>query len=60
MLLRFVYVFLDYSYPSDHVCVHKDKLDDFNKLFEQNIFPHTTNNIVNHNINLGINKKICV
>ena len=27
--LGYVIYFLDYHYPSDHVCVHKDKLNDF-------------------------------
>ena len=53
------YIFyLDYEYPSDHICVHKDNLDDFIKSFSDFIFEHTENNNINNNINLGISKKI--
>lgn len=50
--------YLDYEYPSDHVCVHKDRVRDFEERFRDVIFPHTTTNEINHNVELGIHKKI--
>jgi hypothetical protein len=45
------YIFyLEYNYPSDHVCVHKNKLDEFRKKFNNYIKPHLTNNHVNNNL----------
>ena len=53
------YIFyLDYQYPSDHVCVHVDKLDAFREKFKANIFEHRDDNGVNHNVRFGINEKI--
>jgi FkbM family methyltransferase len=46
------YIFyLEYDYPSDHVCVHKNKLDEFRIKFKNYIQPHLTNNEVNNNLN---------
>jgi FkbM family methyltransferase len=45
------YIFyLDYIYPSDHICVHNDNLVDFIIKFKNYIFPHTTYNNINENI----------
>jgi len=53
------YIFyLDYSYPSDHVCVHKDNLAEFRLKFENNILPHTENNDINSNLINGVHEKI--
>jgi len=53
------YIFyLEYQYPSDHVCVHVDKLDSFRETFKDNIVPHTDDNRINKNIHFGINEKI--
>ena len=52
--------FLDYSYPSDHVCIHNDKLDEFKNKFKNYIFPHTTDNNLNNNIQYGVNEKIII
>lgn len=53
------YIFyLDYVYPSDHICVHKSKLEEFNRKFYDYIYEHTELNNVNKNIEIGINKKI--
>lgn len=55
------YIFyLEYNYPSDHVCVHNDKLDDFRAKFHNVIFPHTDNNSINNNIEHGVTEKIVV
>ena len=55
------YVFyLDYRYPSDHICVHNDNLEDFRIKFKNYIFPHTENNELNSNIIHGVNEKIVV
>jgi FkbM family methyltransferase len=52
--------FLDFEYPSDHVCVHKDHLTEFNNKFQSHIFSHTDFNEINYNISLGIDKKIVI
>jgi FkbM family methyltransferase len=53
------YIFyLSYSYPSDHVCVHNDNLNDFRIKFQKYIFPHTQNNDINNNVIHGVNEKI--
>lgn len=53
------YIFyLEYCYPSDHICVHKDNLKEFKDKFKNYIFPHTTNNDVNNNIINGVTEKI--
>jgi FkbM family methyltransferase len=52
--------YLDYKYPSDHICVHESKLQDFNEYFKNYIFEHNELNNINNNILYGINKKIKV
>jgi len=52
--------YLEYEYPSDHVCVHNDYIDDFRQKFQQYIFPHTQDNSINHNFLLGIHEKISI
>lgn len=55
------YIFyLDYIYPSDHVCVHKDNLTEFRLKFENNILPHTENSNLNNNLINGVNEKIVI
>jgi FkbM family methyltransferase len=49
---------LDYHYPSDHVCVHKDKLDEFREKNKEWIRPLTEKNNLNNNIDNGVNEKI--
>lgn len=50
--------YLEYSYPSDHICVHNDNLEDFRNKFKNYIFPHTENNEINNNLLNGVNQKI--
>jgi len=50
--------FLDYFYPSDHICVHQDKVEDFRKLNSEFIKPNETNNELNHNLYFGVTEKI--
>jgi hypothetical protein len=50
--------YLDYKYPSDHICVHETKLQEFNTHFKKYIFEHNELNNINNNILYGINKKI--
>ena len=50
--------FLDYHYPSDHVCVHKDKLNEFIQINGQYIKPLTNSNDLNRNIENGVSEKI--
>lgn len=50
--------FLDYHYPSDHVCVHKDNLEDFtNKNFDW-IRSLTETNGLNQNMENNVTEKI--
>ena len=56
--LGYVIYLLDYHYPSDHVCVHKDKLDDFIMKNKQWIFPLTENTHLNNNLENGVTEKI--
>ena len=53
------YIFyLEYVYPADHVCVHKDHLTQFRLNFKTHIFPHTENNTINNNVINGVYEKI--
>ena len=53
------YIFyLEYLYPSDHICVHNDNLDEFKIKFKDVIFPHTENNGINYNLINGVSEKI--
>jgi len=56
--LDYYIYFLDYHYPSDHVCVHKDKLNDFIEINNQYIKPLTESNDLNNNIENGVTEKI--
>ena len=50
--------FLDYHYPSDHVCVHKDNLENFiNKNFDW-IRTLTETNGLNQNMENNVTEKI--
>ena len=49
---------LDYHYPSDHVCVHKDKLKEFREKNQEWIKPLTEVNHLNNNLDHGVNEKI--
>jgi FkbM family methyltransferase len=50
--------FLDYFYPSDHVCVHNDNLEEFIKTNYEFIVELTETNNLNHNIENGVTEKI--
>ncbi len=50
--------FLDYHYPSDHVCVHVSKLEKFREVFGEYIKEHTVFNPINYNIHYGVTEKI--
>lgn len=53
------YIFyLDYIYPSDHICVHNDNLEDFRLKFKNYILPHTKNNDISNNLINGVYEKI--
>ena len=49
---------LDYHYPSDHICVHKDKLNEFRIKNSEWIVDLTEPNHLNNNLEHGVNKKI--
>lgn len=48
--------FLEYQYPSDHVCVHKSMINDFEN--KNKITKLTNSNWLNNNLENGITKKI--
>ena len=50
--------YLEYSYPSDHICIPNENLSDFELKFENYIYTHTNNNNINNNVLFGVNKKI--
>jgi FkbM family methyltransferase len=52
--------FLDYNYPCDHICVHKDCLTEFRVKFKEYIHTHTENNIINQNLINGVYEKIVI
>lgn len=52
--------YLEFEYPCDHVCVHKDKLDEFLVKFRDYVHPHFTNNPVNNNFECGITRKLVI
>ena len=54
----YVIYLLDYFYPADHICVHKDKLHDFIIKNGQWICPLTESNSLNQNLENGITEKI--
>lgn len=56
--LDYYIYFLDYHYPSDHVCVHKDNLNEFIQINSQYIKPLTESNNLNHNVENGVTEKI--
>lgn len=56
--LNYYIFYLEYEYPSDHVCVHKDNLLVFRDKFKNYIFPHTENNNINDNFINGICEKV--
>jgi FkbM family methyltransferase len=53
------YIFyLEYDYPSDHVCVHNTNLTEFRNNFKNYIFMHTEDNHINNNLTHGVYEKI--
>lgn len=56
--LGYTIYLLDYHYPSDHVCVHKNKLDEFIITNKDWIKPLGESNNLNKNIENGVKEKI--
>jgi FkbM family methyltransferase len=50
--------FLDYQYPSDHICVHVSKVGKFREVFHKHIKDHSELNSVNRNIEYGVTEKL--
>lgn len=50
--------YIEYEYPSDHLCVHNSRLDDFMSKYKAYISPHTQNNTLNNNVVNGVSLKI--
>lgn len=58
--MNYYIFYLEAEYPADHVCVHKDNLENFICKFEKFIYPHTESNSINYNTTYGVDKKISV
>ena len=58
--LNYEIFLLDYHYPSDHVCVPKEQIDNFLIKNKQFIKPLTESNNLNNNLENGIFKKITI
>lgn len=56
--LEYEWFFLEYSYPSDHIAVHRDNIRHFMDTFGSYMAPHNTSNGINRNVELGITRKI--
>lgn len=56
--LDYYIFYLEYSYPSDHVCVHNDNLTNFRIHFKNHIYAHTENNDINNNLLHGVHEKL--
>jgi FkbM family methyltransferase len=56
--LEYSIFYMEYEYPSDHLCVHNSKLEQFNKNYGKYISTHKANNYINNNLSYGINLKI--
>jgi FkbM family methyltransferase len=50
--------YIQYEYPSDHLCVHNSRLDEFMSIYKPYISPHTQNNDLNANVANGVSLKI--
>jgi len=48
--------FLEHTYPSDHVCVHKSKIKEFEEI--NNISPLVQSNNLNRNLENNVTKRI--
>ena len=55
----YIVYLLDYRYPSDHICVHKDRLQQFIEINKKYIQPLHNSNNLNRNIENGVTEKIC-
>ena len=56
--LGYEFFLLDYHYPSDHICVHTNKLSEFIIQNEKFIFNLSDKNNINQNVSFGVNKKL--
>ena len=56
--LDYFIFYIEYEYPSNHLCVHNSRLEHFNKKYGKYISQHITNNYINNNLSYGINLKI--
>ena len=56
--LDYYIFFIDYCYQTDHLCIHKDNLEDFRDKFNDCILPHDKDNEFNHNIKNGVTEKL--
>ena len=51
-------LFLEYHYPSDHLCVPRELLEEFIRRFGDRISEHTVSNPINDLVAWGVCRKI--
>ena len=56
--LGYYVLFLDYEYPSDHLCVPLERLDAFRSQFSDALQPHFISNPYNSNVEHGVCEKL--
>ncbi len=56
--MQYTVLYLEHTYPSDHLCVPNEKLLEFQQEFGEYIKPHTEDNPVNYNFSNGIIYKL--
>ena len=56
--MNYTIFYIEYNYPSDHLCIPNNKLEEFTNKYEENITIHTQSNNVNNNLDNGVNLKI--
>ncbi len=57
-VLNYEIYYLEFDYPADHLCVHKDNVVEFENSYATVISAHTVNNVLNHNVTFGVTKKV--
>jgi FkbM family methyltransferase len=56
--MEYVAYFLEYSYPSDHLCVPLERVEEFRAAFGDDIQAHAVTNPLNANVEHGVHEKL--
>lgn len=56
--MNYYIYYLQYTYPSTHICIHNEQLDEFNNKFKKYIYKNNEENNINYNMSNGIDQKI--